>query len=150
MIAAISSISQGQFTALYEAMDSAINQLQRRDAEGKAVVTFTDGTDNLAPPGLDPNFLTNKLISDPNLVKVSSFTIGFSGTGGVDQQILASLAVNGGLSSFPSDFSELGTVFEEFSSAISNVYSMRFRTSNQIISPLNPQRIRFKIQVEEK
>ena len=50
----ISSIEQGPFTSMYEAMDTGIDMLLNTNAESKAILTFTDGTDNNSGPGFTP------------------------------------------------------------------------------------------------
>src|SRR4030095_7384509 len=57
----IASIPQGPFTSLYEAMNMGIDFLDNVDAEGKALLVFTDGTDNNSNPEFTPEYLLAKL-----------------------------------------------------------------------------------------
>lgn len=150
LISYITNIQQGQFTTLYEAMDLGIDELQSNQAEGKAILTFTDGTDNNSDPQFTPTFLTDKLINDPNSIKINSFTIGFEGNGGVDKPVLENLAANGGVAEFPRTIAELETVFEKFSKSISNVYNLTYIRNQQIIPQTDAARLRFVIKANPK
>ena len=146
----INSIEQGQFTSLYEAMYLAIDSLQKFEAEGKSIVTFTDGTDNNSPPFYTPDLIYDMLVNDPNNIKVSSFTIGFEGNGGVDRTVLEMLAANGGVAEFPNNMEELADVFDKFSKTISNVYNLTYTRNQQIINQTDPARLRFVIEASPK
>lgn len=145
----IASIPQGPFTSLYEAMNMGIDFLDNVDSEGKALLVFTDGTDNNSNPEFTPEYLLAKLDNSPD-VKINSFTIGFDGNGGVDKPVLEDLATNGGSAAFPHNIDELGTVFEKFSSSISNVYNLTYVRNQQIIPSTDKARIRFVIKGSPK
>ena len=66
------------------------------DAEGKALLVFTDGTDNNSDPEYTPDFLLDKLDNSSSNGQINSFTIGLNGNGGVDKPVLEDLAANGG------------------------------------------------------
>jgi hypothetical protein len=146
----IKSIDQGQFTSLYEAMYLAIDSLQQVEAEGKAIVTFTDGTDNNSDPMYTPEVIYDLLVNDPNGIKVNSFTIGLEGNGGVDKAVLEKLAANGGVAEFPEDMDELGEVFDKFSKSIANVYNLTYIRNQQVIPQTSPARLRFVIEASPK
>ena len=146
----ISNINQGTFTTLYEAIDAAVSVLQGRNAKAKAMLIFTDGTDNNSAPTITPTHLTNRLTQDPNSVKISSFTVGLDGNGGVDRVILRNLAVNGGSTAFPNKVDDLKGIFESFSKAISNVYTLSYTRSRQVIPSATPLRLKFNIKAEPK
>lgn len=146
----IEGMEQGPFTTLYEAINMGIDLLQDSDAEGKAVVTFTDGTDNNSDPQFTPGFLYDKLTQDTNNIKVNSFTIGFEGNGGVDRPVLETLAANGGIAVFPNTIDEVGQVFGSFSNSIANVYNLTYLRNRQIIPEDDPARLRFVIRASPK
>lgn len=146
----IANIQQGPFTTLYEAMNLGIDILQDNQAEGKAILTFTDGTDNNSNPQYTPAFLSEKLEGDPNEIKINSFTIGFEGNGGVDKPVLENLAANGGAAGFPNTISELESVFGEFSKSISNVYNLTYIRNQQIIPEAEPAKLKFVIKATPK
>ena len=145
----IASIPQGPFTSLYEAMNMGIDFLDNVDAEGKALLVFTDGTDNNSNPEFTPEYLLAKL-DNASDVQINSFTIGFDGNGGVDKPVLEDLATNGGSAAFPNNIDELGKVFEKFSSSISNVYNLTYVRNQQIIPSTDKARIRFVIKGSPK
>lgn len=146
----INNMEQGQFTALYDAMYLAVDTLQQFEAEGKAVVTFTDGTDNNSDPAITPNVIYDKLVNDPNHIKINSFTIGFEGNGGVDREVLEKLAANGGVAEFPKTMEELELVFDKFSKSIANVYNFTYLRNQQVIPQTDPARLRFVIEASPK
>jgi Mg-chelatase subunit ChlD len=146
----ISSIQQGPFTSLYEAVNMGIDFLDDGQAEGKALLVFTDGTDNNSNPEYSPSFLLAKLDNSSNNVRINSFTIGLEGRGGVDKPVLESLAANSGRAAFPKNIDELGTVFEKFSSSISNVYNLTYIRNQQVIHASDKARLRFVIKGSPK
>jgi len=146
----ISNIQQGPFTTLYEAMNEGIVILQNNQAEGKAIVTFTDGTDNNSDPIYNPEYLTDKLVNDPNNILINSFTIGLEGNGGVDKPVLENLAANGGVAAFPRTIDELETVFDQFSTSISNVYNLVYVRNQQVIPQTEPVKLKFVIKASPK
>jgi len=146
----IHNIEQGSFTSLYEAMYLSIDSLQKVDVEGKAIATFTDGTDNNSDPQYTPARIYNKLTNDPNQIRVSSFTIGFEGNGGVDRLVLENLAANGGIAEFPNTVEELGEVFDKFSASISNVYNLTYIRNQQKIPQTDPAKLKFVLTASPK
>lgn len=142
----IASIEQGPFTSLYEAVNMGIDFLAQGTAEGKALLVFTDGTDNNSNPEFTPSYLLDKLDNSTANVGINSFTIGLDGNGGVDRPVLEDLAANGGTAAFPDNIDELGRVFEKFSSSISNVYNLTYVRNQQVITDANKARLRFVIK----
>lgn len=146
----LESIKQGPFTTLYGAMDLGIRMLQNTQAESKALVTFTDGTDNNSNPQFTPAYLLGQLNGGVSGIPISSFTIGLEGRGGVDRPVLDVLAVNGGASAFPRNIQELGGVFGAFSESISTVYNLTYVRNQQIIPESDPARLRFVLKASPK
>lgn len=141
----IKGLKQGKFTALYNAMDQGIDLLLSSKSQSRVLFTFTDGTDNMAPPTVNADYLVNKIKSDKNSYKISSFCIGLNGNGGVDKTVLNKLAV-GGSASFPETIKELKTVFEKFGRVISNVYNLTYTRNQQMINRNSPAKLRFEIK----
>jgi uncharacterized protein YciU (UPF0263 family) len=147
----ISNIQQGPFTSLYEAMNAGIDILQESQSDGKAILTFTDGTDNNSDPQYTPEFLYDKLTNDTSSnILINSFTIGLEGNGGVDKPVLENLAANGGAAQFPETIDELELIFETFSESISNVYNLTYIRNQQIIPATSPARLRFVFKASPK
>jgi Ca-activated chloride channel homolog len=146
----ISSIEQGPFTSMYEAMDMGIDMLLNTNAESKAIMTFTDGTDNNSSPGFTPASIIEKLSSDPNSAGITSFTIGLEGNGGVDKPVLEALSANNGQAAFPNTLKELGEVFQGFSESISTVYNLTYIRNQQIIPTADPAKLRFVFESTPK
>lgn len=146
----IDGIQQGPFTSLYEAMNVGVDSLLAHNAESRAILTFTDGTDNNSGSSFTPSFLKNKLENNPNGILINSFTIGLEGNGGVDRTILEDLAINGGVAEFPSSINGLRSVFEKFSSSISNVYNFTYVRNQQPISGNAPVKLKFVIKATPK
>ena len=97
-------------------------------------------------PEFTPAYLLGKLDSSSNHVRINSFTIGLEGNGGVDKPVLEDLAANSGNAAFPNSIDELGTVFERFSSSISNVYNLTYVRNQQVIPENDKARLRFVIK----
>ena len=146
----ISNIEQGPFTTLYEAMNIGIDILQENQADGKAILTFTDGTDNNSGPLYTPDYLYTKLTDDSASILINSFTIGLEGNGGVDKPVLESLAANGGIAQFPNSINELEVIFEKFSESISNVYNLTYIRNQQVIPDSAPARLKFVFKASPK
>ena len=146
----ISNIEQGLFTSLYDAINVGIDTLQNNTAESKSLLIFTDGTDNNSDPEITYNYLLNKLVNDPNVVKINSFTIGLEGKGGVDRPVLELLATNGGIAEFPENVDQLGIVFSRFSKSISNVYNLIYTRNQQQIPKSSPAKLKFVINANPK
>lgn len=142
----IASVEQGPFTSLYEAVNMGIDFLDNGSAEGKALLVFTDGTDNNSDPEFTPAYLLDRLNNSAATVGINSFTIGLEGNGGVDKPVLEALASNSGDAAFPENIDELGTVFEKFSSSIANVYNLTYVRNQQVIPATDKARLRFVIK----
>ena len=141
----IGSLKQGKFTALYNAMDQGIDLLLKSPSQSRVLFTFTDGTDNMAPPSVNADYLVSKIKSDKNSYKINSFCIGLNGNGGVDKAVLNKLA-SGGSASFPETITELKSVFAKFGRVISNVYNLTYTRNQQIINRTSPAKLRFEIK----
>ncbi|MEK6480317.1 vWA domain-containing protein [Catalinimonas sp. 4WD22] len=146
----ITNLEQGRFTTLYEAVNMGVKSLSEVDAEAKAVIIFTDGTDNNSNPEYSPQFLSNKIKESEGNSKIISFTIGLEGKGGVDREVLNALTLNGGVATFPNSVNELERVFENFSSGIANVYNLTYTRNRQPIPKESPVKLRFNIQTRRK
>jgi hypothetical protein len=146
----IADIKQGPFTSLYEAVNMGIDILEATQAEGKTLLVFTDGTDNNSNPEFTPQYIVEKLDHPLGNVRISSFTIGLEGRGGVDKPVLDEISVNGGITAFPKNIDELGTVFEKFSSSIANVYNLTYVRNQQVIPDAYKRKVRFVISCTAK
>lgn len=142
----VKGLKQGKFTALYNAMDQGIDMLMDSKSQSRVLFTFTDGTDNMAPPNVNSDYLLNRIKSDKNAYKITSFFIGLKGFGGVDEAVLTKLASNGGSVSFPNSVKELKDVFTRFGKVISNVYNLEYLRNQQIIAKSDPRKLRFDIK----
>lgn len=145
----VNNLEKGRFTTLYEAIDMGIDMLTEDTSGGKAILTFTDGTDNNSN-GVTANSLYSKLSDHNANVKVNSFTIGLEGKGGVDKPVLELLATNGGVAEFPQTIEELGEVFEKFSKSISNVYNLTYIRNDQIIRQEKAAKLKFVIKARPR
>ena len=117
-----------QETALYEAIDVAIDLLVDSEARGKGILSFTDGVSNFQfdTKFQTPGTIINKLIDS----EISNYTIGYEGNqGSVDRSILEDLAVNGDFS-FPANLTSLNEVFQRFSNTVAAVYDLVYNTNN--------------------
>ena len=146
----IDNMQQGNFTMLYEAMNTGIDILQSSNADARAILTFTDGTDNISDPQFTPAFLLNKLSGGNNDELINSFTIGLEGNGGVDRAVLEGLAANGGVAEFPENMNQLQKVFDKFSSSISNVYNLTYIRNQQVVNVNDPLKLKFVIKAVPK
>lgn len=106
------------------------------DVEGSAIVSFTDGTDNFS------TLPHTELIENISETSTKSFTIGLEGRGGVNKDILERLSVNGNYA-LSDSVSELQTIFETFSQAVSNVYKVGYSRNSQVITTPRPIRFTF-------
>jgi len=150
LIQYIDDLEQGPFTSLYEAMNTGIDMLKESEADGKSILTFTDGTDNNSDPQYSPEFLYDKLTNDSSMIMINSFTIGLEGNGGIDKPVLENLAANGGVAQFPESIGELEQIFERFSESISNVYNLTYIRNQQIIPDSSAARLKFVIKASPK
>lgn len=142
----IASLQQGPFTSLYEAVNTGIDFLENGTAEGKALLVFTDGTDNNSNPEFTPQYLLERLENASADVQINSFTIGLDGNGGVDKPVLEQLASQSGSAAFPNNIDELGSVFEKFSSSIANVYNLTYIRNQQVIPSTDKAKLRFVLK----
>jgi len=128
-------------TKLYDAMVTGIGFLKDLNLDGTALVTFTDGTDNLSSSSSAEvaRLLTN---SD-----IKSYTIGLQGN--LDEQLLADLAVRGESQSAPT-VTGLQRIFQKFSREITNIYNLNYIRNDQQIVDAMPIRFTFtgKINIE--
>jgi Mg-chelatase subunit ChlD len=145
----VKGLKQGKFTALYQSIDAGIDMLMDSKSQSRVLFTFTDGTDNMAPPTINSDYLINRIKNDKNSYKITSFFIGLNGNGGVDQTVLTKLASNGGSVSFPENVKELKEVFTKFGKVISNVYNLEYIRNQQIISKADPRKLRFEIKTSK-
>ncbi len=142
----IGQLQQGRFTTLYEAVNQGIDMLQEADTEARAMVIFTDGTDNNSNLTYNPDYLAQKIRGNNEISPAISFTIGLDGKGGVDKQVLNKLTANGGVATFPQSIQALQQVFEDFSGGIANVYQLTYIRNRQPIPADGPLKLRFDIQ----
>ena len=145
----ISGLKAGDFTNLYSAIDTGIEMLQSSKSQSRVLIVFTDGTDNMAPVGVNVDYLVNKIKADKNSYKINSFAIGFQGNGGVDENVLNKLVSNGGIANYPRDVKSLKEVFEKFSKVISNVYNLTYLRNQQVIARTNPAKLKFVISTKK-
>jgi len=135
------------FTAFYESVDQAVDMLIAESAaESKAILGFTDGKDNQST--ITSTDVRNKLVDDVSEIKISSFMIGLEGNGTIEKSVLQNLAVNGGVSQFPANATELQTSFDNFSSAIANVYNLTYTRNQKVIQESAPAKLKFSITTE--
>ncbi|MFP4290740.1 MAG: vWA domain-containing protein [Cyclobacteriaceae bacterium] len=145
----IQGLTQGRFTSLYDAMNQGINMLNEVDAESKALVVFTDGTDNNSNVEYSPAYLEEKLKNEEEKIRISTFAIGLEGKGGVDKAVLQALSLNGGIAAFPGNLVQLEKVFEDFSGGIANVYRLTYTRNRQSIPETEPVSLRFDISIKK-
>lgn len=146
----INGLEQGRFTTLYDAVNRGINMLHAVEAEAKAIVIFTDGTDNNSNVEYNPDYLLQKIRGNDEKSRVISFSIGLDGKGEVDKSVLNKLTANGGVASFPRSVEELEHVFEDFSGGIANVYRLTYIRNRQPIPAKAPVKLRFDIETTLK
>jgi Ca-activated chloride channel homolog len=139
----IDAMKQEDFTTLYDAMNAGLTMLNNQPSEAKAMVTFTDGTDNNSKTATAAS-LSNTLKAEAK-TKIASYMIGLTGKGGVDQTILKGLVANGGIAAFPVNVVELQTVFKKFSTSVSNVYNLTYIRTQQPILEANARKLKFII-----
>ncbi|MGK0388836.1 MAG: hypothetical protein ACI94Y_001568 [Maribacter sp.] len=126
-------------TALYESINTAINLLNTSGANGRGILTFTDGVSNFQ---FDPQFQDEEeVLISLNNSEISHYTIGYEGNGStVDRVVLENLAVNGAFS-FPQNTAELEEIFVNFSNSVAAVYDLRYETNNAVLE--SPREHRF-------
>ena len=138
----IDGATQGQFTALYDAMLRGVEILQADTADGEAIVTFTDGTNNFGTTSFQEilTALTNS--------GVQSFTIGFTGRGNLNQNVLRELALEDRNFIRASTLQELEDIFELIALLVSDAITFTYRRNSQVILSTDPIGIRFLITAE--
>ncbi len=122
----INTREQGQYTKMYDAIQGGINLFEwtNNAFDSKAVVTFTDGKNNLSAI-TNYNVLTEQMKEKG----IRSYTIGLRGNGDISESILDSLAVNGEYKPAES-IEDLSEIFTSFSRQITDVYNVIYtRTS---------------------
>ncbi|MCF7919439.1 MAG: VWA domain-containing protein [Candidatus Cloacimonetes bacterium] len=123
------------YTRMYDAMAIGIDNLTALEVDGRALVTFTDGWDNLSVT------TPVELVSDLTEFGIRSYTMGLKGEGGVNEAVLEELSVNGNYR-LTSSKNDLRKIFQFFAESVSNVYQVIYRRNSQIIT--NPRQIRYK------
>lgn len=132
-------------TGLYEAINKAITILNNSNADGKGILTFTDGVSNHQ---FDPTYQNSEeIIEEMESLNIANYTIGFEGNqSNIDKAALESIAINGDFS-FPQDINQLKEIFEKFSNNVAAVYDIVYETNN---SPLEePLSLRFLFDIEK-
>ncbi len=142
----VGGLKQGKFTTLYNAVDLGIDMLQNSTSQSKVLFIFTDGADNNSAPNVTSDYLVNRIKSDKNAYKITSFAIGLDGDGQVDKTVLTKLSGNGGTASFPRTVAQAKDVFQKFSKVISNVYSLEYLRNQQVIPRTTPVKLKFEIK----
>jgi len=139
----IDSLHQGQFTALYDGRLFGIGMLANPnlDIEGKAIVTFTDGTDNYSIVPSD------SVTAQLKRYNIKSYTIGLRGKGNLDETMLRDLSVSGAYE-FANSPKGLQNIFNKFSNSVSDVYNITYTRNRQAIT--TDRKIRFEISTKKK
>lgn len=138
---------------IYSSMLYGAQMLKNSNSEGKALITFTDGVTE------DNSFSSPETLIDTlkkptaNGTFISSFTIGFEGQSGINEEDLRRLALNGGLYELADSYSDLEKVFNKFATTVSAVYDIIYVTNpSETLNPIDfsPDTIplRYKIQVQ--
>lgn len=122
---------------------SSAYQFTVEETQGTAILTFTDGRDNMAPFSADT---VREAILE---TATKSYTIGLQGRGGVDDEILEQLAVAGTYQD-ASNVTDLGTVFQQLSEAVSKVYQIRHTRSPVPVPESSPNQVRFRFVATER
>lgn len=145
----INNVKQGQFTKLYNAMSDGYDMLSEITAEGKVLVSFTDGVDNHSnTQTYSFENMEEKIVT--NNQEINSFIIGLGSESEIATEELERLVANGGTASFPTTINALETVFEDVSKSVSNVYNLSYERSQQVISKDNAVKLRFRITATKK
>lgn len=140
----ISNLQGGDGTLLYEAMGKGVDFIETSTADGKVLVTFTDGNNNAA---IDPQYSThNYLLGRLNDNGIPSYVIGFDGQESVDKEILTTLAVDG-LYAFPTTISDLQNVFQKFANSVVANYTFIYSVDkNSLLLSSSNSKLRFRIK----
>jgi Mg-chelatase subunit ChlD len=129
-------------TKLYQAVDVAVDMIQNVNSDGRAIVVFTDGTNNSWD---DERYSTIGYVETRlnELENTSSYAIGFEGRGNLDRTALGRLAV-GGETEFPESSDELQNVFNRFARTVSSVYTFIYDTNDSQFSGVRRLRFTFR------
>jgi Mg-chelatase subunit ChlD len=133
-------------TALYAAIDKGITMLKSSSVENKALVVFTDGYNNDWQNEEAKYRYVDTVLNHIERTTFSTYTIGFTGKGNLEDDILKKLAFNGGVYAFPSSSDELSNVFNIFFRRISSTYSFIYTVNSGTVASSSPLQIRFKIK----
>ncbi len=144
-------LPRGGRTILYEAMDSSLTLLERfSQADGRALVTFTDGRNN---KWTEERFSTSehirnriKQLERNTTVFYSSFIIGFLGDDGIDETILNSLTTKDGLFAVAKTQSDAAFIFQRFASIVPAIYRFIY-TRNTSHTYGEPIRLKYTFRV---
>jgi len=140
----IDGLGPGKYTALYDAMLEGSQMLlsDRLNVDGRAMVTFTDGSDNNSN-----NESYDLLVKTLEASAIKSYTIGLEDKDKVNRNELENLAVNG-VFELTDSLSDLKKIFKKFSESVSDVYSIYYERNDQRVP--EPRKIRFVIGSERK
>jgi Mg-chelatase subunit ChlD len=145
----INNTTQGHYTALYDAMLTGIEMLDTisaKDAEERALVTFTDGRNNY---GITDPDSVKKVLEESNF-KINSYVLGLEGKGStnIDENTLNKLAHNGVFRK-ANTLEDLEKIFNTFSKAITEIYQITYCRNDQEILQDDSLQIRFSFSVKE-
>lgn len=137
-------------TRLYEGIYTAAQLLQNTTTKVKSIITFTDGRNNKwsSVDFATPNF-TKSYLQQPtaNGTKVSTFFIGWTDRGGVDETLLSEMTSSDGYVSFPRSVRDLGRAFNKTAQLVSSVYSLTYDRNNEPVTQDLNIRVRFRLRV---
>jgi Ca-activated chloride channel family protein len=127
LIQAIQNLKAKDDTAMFDALDQAIQILQ--DVSGrKAIIVLTDGLDNQSKHTADE---INQAIGASGL-SISTIGLGAPGQGpyfGLDETALKSLAEkNGGIYSYANNSDDLRSLFQLYGRALQSEYRITYRS----------------------
>jgi VWFA-related protein len=135
---AIDTISPGGDTAMYDALISAVNQLN--DVPGrKAILVYTDGLDNRSSSSVD------SVISSIGRSGLTISTVGFGdvnqGTGSqeaLDEPVLKKLAGDtGGLYGYAANRDQLSALYASFGASMRSEYVLTYKSPYGLRNGLN-------------
>lgn len=146
----VNNLEGSNATRLYQAIDLGVDLLDSTKADGKALVTFTDGRNNAwddAAKHSEFGYVANRLAKPTKSgTTITSFNVGLAGKGGVDPFALKNLSKNGGTFRVAYVPADLEAVFSDWSAQVASVFNV---TLNRNTSPIpNKLPIRFAVRVE--
>ncbi len=142
----IRNISQGEFTALYDAIGAGITLLASAGGNNRALVVFTDGNDNNSVTVSDPEELIHRLRAPaPGNEPIHTYMIGLQGNDGIDVELLRRMVTGHGVAAFPTSVTDLEAVFQRLADGISLMYDLTYTRSRHPISQPNARAVRFQI-----